>query len=92
MMAAKKMIASKTVALLLAGAAWAMSGSVARADTTLKIFISGNVQANFWRQLLDKYEAANPGVKAVIESGGNTSELQAQYLNTVMSEIGRAHV
>ena len=85
MITKRKMIASRTIALLLAGAAFAMSASTVRADTSLKLFIAGNVQVNLWRQLLDKYEAAHPGVKTTIESGGNTSELQAQYLNTVMS-------
>ena len=85
MIALRKTTAGRALALLLAGAAVAMSVSVARAETTLKIFIAGNVPGNLWRQLLDKYETANPGVKATVETGGNTSELQAQYLNTVMS-------
>ena len=37
------------------------------------------------RHAFDRYEAANPGTKIVIQSGGTTSELQAAYLNTVMS-------
>ena len=55
------------------------------ADTDLKIFVSSQHQPDVWRKVLDKYEAANPGVKVAIETGGNTSEAQAQYLNTVMS-------
>jgi multiple sugar transport system substrate-binding protein len=85
MIAPKKMIAAKLLALSLAGAALVMSASAVRADADLKIFIAGNVPSNLWRQLLDKYQVANPGVKATIETGGSTSELQAQYLNTVMS-------
>lgn len=57
----------------------------ASAETTLSIYISSQHQPQVWRQALDKYEAANPDVKVKIETGGNTSEAQAQYLNTVMS-------
>ena len=68
-------------------AAASMLGSVvpAFADTELKIFVSSQHQPDVWRKVLDKYEAANAGVKVAIETGGNTSEAQAQYLNTVMS-------
>lgn len=51
----------------------------------LKVYISSQHQPQVWRQVLDKFEAANPGTKVVIETGGNTSEAQAQYLNTIMS-------
>jgi multiple sugar transport system substrate-binding protein len=68
-------------------AAASMLGCItpAFADTELKIFVSSQHQPDVWRKVLDKYEAANPGVKVAIETGGNTSEAQAQYLNTVMS-------
>lgn len=55
------------------------------ADTELKVYISSQHQPQVWRQVLDKFEAANPGTKVTIETGGNTSEAQAQYLNTIMS-------
>jgi multiple sugar transport system substrate-binding protein len=55
------------------------------ADTQLKVFVSSQHQPAVWRKVFDKYETANPGVKVAIETGGNTSEAQAQYLNTVMS-------
>lgn len=51
----------------------------------LKVYISSQHQPQVWRQVLDKFEAANPGTKVAIETGGNTSEAQAQYLNTIMS-------
>lgn len=51
----------------------------------LKVYISSQHQPQVWRQVLDKFEAANPGTKVAIETGGNTSETQAQYLNTIMS-------
>lgn len=51
----------------------------------LKVYISSQHQPQLWRQVLDKFETANPGTKVSIETGGNTSEAQAQYLNTIMS-------
>ncbi len=51
----------------------------------LKVYISSQHQPQVWRRVLDKFEAANPGTKVAIETGGNTSEAQAQYLNTIMS-------
>lgn len=55
------------------------------ADTELKVYISSQHQPQVWRKVLDQFEAANPGTKVTIETGGNTSEAQAQYLNTIMS-------
>ncbi|MDQ0455846.1 ABC transporter substrate-binding protein [Rhizobium paknamense] len=66
-------------------AALLWSTGVAEAETDLKIFLSSQHRPEIWRKVLDQYEAKNPGTKVAIESGGNTSELQAQYLNTVMS-------
>ena len=37
------------------------------------------------RKLFDQYQAANPGVVIEIETGGATSELQRQYLSTVLN-------
>jgi multiple sugar transport system substrate-binding protein len=55
------------------------------AETNLKIYVSSRHQPQLWRKALDQYEAKHPGVKVSIETGGNTSDTQAQYLNTVMS-------
>ncbi|KKX33114.1 ABC transporter substrate-binding protein [Rhizobium sp. LC145] len=55
------------------------------ADTELKIYISSQHQPQVWRKVLDQYETKTPGTKVTIETGGNTSEAQAQYLNTIMS-------
>lgn len=63
-----------------------LSGIVpALAETNLKVYVSSQHQPQLWRKALDQYEAKHPGVKVTIETGGNTSEAQAQYLNTVMS-------
>lgn len=76
---------NKTTALLLAGSMLAISASAAFAQTELKVYISSQHQPEKWRQALDMYEASNPDVKVTIETGGSTSEAQAQYLNTVLT-------
>ena len=76
----------KPVLSLLLGSSMLVSASLtAAAETNLRVFISSQHQPDVWRQVLDAYEAENPEVKVEIETGGNTSEAQAQYLNTVMS-------
>lgn len=56
------------------------------AETTLKVlFLSSQVSRGAFRAALNQFEAANPGIKAKIEVAGATSDLEAQYLNTVMS-------
>ena len=64
---------------MTAGAAWAQ-------QTTLRVFSGGqNQRPDLMRQLFDQYQKANPGVKIDIETGGATSELQRQYLSTVLN-------
>ncbi len=66
--------------------AWlAGAGSAANADTVLKVFVSGQVSQPVIQKAFDMFAAASPGLKAEIEVGGATSDVQAQYLNTVMS-------
>jgi len=57
----------------------------AHAETTLTVFISSALRPEVMRQVFDRFEAANPGFKVAPQLGGATSDLQAQYLNTVMS-------
>ena len=57
-----------------------------QAQTTLRVFSGGqNQRPDLMRKLFDRYEAANPGLKVQIETGGATSELQRQYLSTVLN-------
>jgi len=74
-----------TTTLLLAGAAFGLTASVAMAQTNLRVFVSSQHRPDVWRKAFDMYEAKNTNVKVTIETGGNTSEQQAQYLNTVMT-------
>lgn len=75
---------SKITGLLLGFGAFALATG-ASAETALKVFVTSQGQPGIWRTVLDQYEARNPGVKVTIELGGATSDLQAQYLNTVLT-------
>jgi multiple sugar transport system substrate-binding protein len=63
---------------LMAGAAWAQ-------QTTLRVFVGPNQRPDLQARLFEQYGRANPGVKVEIETGGATSELQRQYLSTVLN-------
>ena len=54
-------------------------------QTNLKVLVGGQHRPDIFRQLLKDYEAANPGIKVSLESGGATSELLQRYLNTVLT-------
>ena len=75
-----------SLTLAAAGVMAALSGPTsAQAQTEMKVFVSSQHRPEIWRKAFDMYEAKTPGVKLKMETGGNTSELQAQYLNTVMT-------
>lgn len=58
----------------------------AAAQTQLRVFSGGqNQRPDLMRKLFDEYQKANPGVTISIETGGATSELQRQYLSTVLN-------
>lgn len=64
----------------------ALCGVAAAQTTNLRVFSGGqNQRPDLMRKLFDQYQAANPGVKIDIETGGATSELQRQYLSTVLN-------
>jgi multiple sugar transport system substrate-binding protein len=55
-------------------------------QATLRVFSGGaNQRPDLMRKLFDQYQAKNPNVKIDIETGGATSELQRQYLSTVLN-------
>ena len=63
-----------------------LASGAAFAQTTLRVFSGGSGQRpDLMRKLFDQYQAANPTVKIDIETGGATSELQRQYLSTVLN-------
>jgi multiple sugar transport system substrate-binding protein len=55
-------------------------------QTSLRVFSGGqNQRPDLMRKLFDEYQKTNPNVKVEIETGGATSELQRQYLSTVLN-------
>lgn len=71
---------------VLSAALWAGSLAPALADTALRVFSGGqNQRPDLMRKLFDQYQQAHPGVQIAIETGGGTSELQRQYLSTVLN-------
>jgi multiple sugar transport system substrate-binding protein len=62
-----------------------LAASPATAQTTLRVYLSPTNRPALLRELLDRYEKKNPGIRIVIESGGATSDLQRRYLSTVLS-------
>jgi multiple sugar transport system substrate-binding protein len=76
----------RRTALALAALGLALAtGSTFAADRPLRVFIGGQQRPDVVRPLLDRYEQQNPGTKVELEVGGATSEMQQQYLTTVMS-------
>ncbi len=77
-----------TLGTLAAALAFSLAGfsAQAQAQTKLRVFSGGqNQRPDLMRKLFDQYQAANPGVAIEIETGGATSELQRQYLSTVLN-------
>ena len=73
-----------TAIAVLAGAGF--SATAHAQQTTLRVFSGGaNQRPDLMRKLFDQYQAKNPNVKVEIETGGATSELQRQYLSTVLN-------
>jgi multiple sugar transport system substrate-binding protein len=72
---------------LIAFAISATLASTAMAQqTTLRVYSGGqNQRPDLMRKLFDQYQKSNPNVKVEIETGGATSELQRQYLSTVLN-------
>jgi multiple sugar transport system substrate-binding protein len=52
---------------------------------TLRVFVGGVGNTEPLREILDQYEADNPGITVELEVGGATSEVQQQYLSTVLA-------
>lgn len=80
-MQARHLIGALGAAILALGLA-----QPAAADTKLRVFSGGSGQRpDLMRKLFDQYQARNPGVTVEMETGGATSELQRQYLSTVLN-------
>lgn len=55
------------------------------AQTQLRVFIGGQQRPDVIGPLLEQFNAANPDIVASFEVGGATSDVQQQYLNTVLT-------
>ncbi|MCW5667522.1 MAG: ABC transporter substrate-binding protein [Piscinibacter sp.] len=76
----------RLTSLLGALVATALLSGPALADTKLRVFVGGSGQRpDLMRKLFDQYQAKHPGVTIESETGGATSELQRQYLSTVLN-------
>lgn len=74
------------LALLGLGLGITLASSTFAQTTSLRVFSGGqNQRPDLMRKLFDEYQKANPNVKISIETGGATSELQRQYLSTVLN-------
>jgi multiple sugar transport system substrate-binding protein len=72
-------------ALATAALALGLAATAHAQQTTLRVFSGGaNQRPDLMRKLFDQYQAKN-NVKIDIETGGATSELQRQYLSTVLN-------
>jgi len=85
--ARRRLLAS---ALALGAALTCAAGTAAMAETKLRVFIGGQQRPDVVRPLLDRYQEAHPGVTVELEVGGATSDVQQQYLTTVLSSKDRA--
>ena len=67
-------------------AAQSGAGAATAQSTTLRVFVGGsNQRPDLMRKLFDRYLADKPGLRIDIETGGATSDLQRQYLSTVLN-------
>jgi multiple sugar transport system substrate-binding protein len=79
------MAITRRLALAVLVAALSFPTSEVLAETTLRVFVGGQQRPDVMRPLLDLYQQRNHGVKVELEVGGATSELQQQYLTTVLT-------
>lgn len=71
--------------LAVAGLVATTTFSIAQAQT-IRVFSGGQSQRpDLMRKMFDAFEKANPGVKVEIETGGQTAELQREYLGKVLN-------
>lgn len=73
--------------LLVVGTlACAVPMAQAQSPIKLRLFAGGaNQRPDLVRKLLDEYQKQRPQVRIEIETGGSTSDLQRQYLSTVLN-------
>ncbi len=70
---------------LIATASFLLIGALALAQTQLTVFIGGQQRPDVIGPMLEQFNAENPDIVARYEVGGATSDVQQQYLNTVLT-------
>jgi multiple sugar transport system substrate-binding protein len=74
------------VALISSVVLSAALATTAQAETKLRVFSGGaNQRPDLMKKLFEQYSAKNPGITIEVETGGATSDLQRQYLSTVLN-------
>lgn len=75
---------------ILVALACAVLFASAGAQVNLKVFIGGQQRPDVIGPLLDQFNAQNPDLHATYEVGGATSDVQQQYLSTVLTSKSAA--
>lgn len=70
---------------LAATVAFLLVGTLALAQTQLTVFIGGQQRPDVIGPMLEQFNTENPDIVARYEVGGATSDVQQQYLNTVLT-------
>lgn len=79
-------LARRFALAVMAAALTLATAGAAHAQTKLRVFSGGQQQRpDLMKRLFDEYAKRNPGVTVEIETGGATSELQRQYLSTILN-------
>ncbi len=69
----------------LAASVLALSAATAQSKTVITVFFGSTFRPDLMRPIFDRFQKANPTIEVKQELGGATSELQSQYLTTVLS-------
>jgi len=80
----KRLFSARHVVALLS-VTGALSAADAQKVTTLSVFMGSQQRPEIFQPIFDRFTKANPNIRIRIETGGATSELQNQYLTTVLA-------
>ncbi|MDE2369171.1 MAG: ABC transporter substrate-binding protein [Burkholderiales bacterium] len=85
-LAVAALMALMELSALTASMAAQAAPAAAGPQTVLRVFVGGgNQRPDLMRQLFARYMAEHPGLRIESEAGGATSDLQRQYLSTVLN-------
>lgn len=81
----KQLFSARHVVSLLALTAALAPAASAQRVTTLNVFMGSQQRPEIFQPIFERFTRANPNIRIRIETGGATSELQNQYLTTVLA-------